>query len=120
MHEPFNRADPPSFPWIPPRTFTDDTDDTDYTAHAPARPLSTVNNLKPRKHSADPNATVQLSTSNSFGGMGARVSRVRRAVATAPPRYTQYALMCIVGLVGYADRINMSVAVIGMAEELGE
>lgn len=36
-----------------------------------------------------------------------------------PERYVQYALLCLVAMVGYADRINMSVAVLGMADELG-
>ena len=31
----------------------------------------------------------------------------------------QYALLCAAGCVGYADRINMSVAVLGMSKELG-
>jgi hypothetical protein len=36
-----------------------------------------------------------------------------------PQRFVQYALVCLVAMVGYADRINMSVAVLGMADEMG-
>ena len=36
-----------------------------------------------------------------------------------PHRFVQYAMVCLMSMVGYADRINMSVAVLGMADELG-
>ena len=46
------------------------------------------------------------------------LSRMGRLELELTERHVQYILLCLVGLVGYADRINMSVAVIGMAEEL--